>query len=190
MIEQRSIEPAAVNEEQRVNLSFEDPFLPPVEDRRVDRRVRGRLLAPVTVWTAGTPSTRAGLTVSSVLVAEGEPPEVVGLLDPLSEVRQLLEEHGRFVLHVLQHDDRRLASSFAGKYPVDPYEGLDVEDTDYGPLVTGARTVMSCRFTRAIGVGYQDLVTGVIEGVAMAEPVSPLGYYRGRFRTLAEEPGR
>ena len=179
-----------MDEEQRVTLSFEDPFLPPVEDRRVDRRLRGRLLAPVTVWTAGTPSARAGLTVSSVLVAEGEPPEILGLLDPLSEVRHLLEERGGFVVHVLQEGDRRLASSFAGKYPADPFEGLEVEDTAYGPVVAGNRTVISCRFTRAIGVGYQDLVTGVIEGVAMAEPVSPLGYYRGRFRTLTKEPAR
>ena len=61
-----------------------DPFLAAEQDSA--RRLRGRLTVPVTVWTAydrdGIP---AGITVSSVLVVEGEPPEVIGLLGPLSE---------------------------------------------------------------------------------------------------------
>ena len=39
-----------------------------------------------------------------------------------------LLDFGGFVVHVLQEGDRRLASSFAGKYPADPFEGLEVEE--------------------------------------------------------------
>ena len=42
------------------------------------RRLRGRLAAPVTLWTAPGP---AGLTVSSTLVADGEPGRLLGLID-------------------------------------------------------------------------------------------------------------
>jgi hypothetical protein len=45
------------------------PFAVPPERRSPARRLRGRLVAPVTVWTAGHPPGGAGLTVSSVLVA-------------------------------------------------------------------------------------------------------------------------
>jgi 3-hydroxy-9,10-secoandrosta-1,3,5(10)-triene-9,17-dione monooxygenase reductase component len=125
--------------------------------------------------------------VSSVLVAEGEPPEVLGLLDPLSELRDLLERQGRFVVHVLDDGDRRLASSFAGRYPADPYEGLEVRDTGYGPAIAGARTLISCRLTGVQSVGYHHLVTGAVAGIDIGETGSPLGYYRGRFRTLSDE---
>ena len=46
------------------------PLRHPEEDRSAVRRLRGRLAAPVTLWTAPGP---AGLTVSSMLVADGEP---------------------------------------------------------------------------------------------------------------------
>ena len=50
-----------------------DPFATPEEQRSPLRRLRGRLAAPVTLWTADGPAGPAGLTVSSMLVAEGEP---------------------------------------------------------------------------------------------------------------------
>ena len=43
----------------------------PARASRPDPPVGGRLVAPVTVWTAGRPPGGAGLTVSSVLVALG-----------------------------------------------------------------------------------------------------------------------
>ena len=56
-----------------IGIGNQHPFAVPPERRDPARRLRGRLVAPVTVWTAGHPSTGAGLTVSSVLVAEGQP---------------------------------------------------------------------------------------------------------------------
>ncbi len=176
-----------MSEEPRVAFGFEDPFLPPVADRRADRRLRGRLVAPVTVWTAGAPPDRAGLTVSSALVAEGEPPEILGLLDPLSDLRRLLGDGGGFVVHVLREGDRRLAAAFAGRYPADPYEGLEVTDTPYGPVIAGPGTVISCRFNGARSVGYGELVTGSIEAIELGPGESPLAYYRGRFRALGAD---
>ena len=58
------------------------PFLDPEGDRDPVRRLRGRLGGTVSLWTAGGPDERAGLTVSSWLVAGGEPGRVLALLDP------------------------------------------------------------------------------------------------------------
>ena len=60
-----------------------DPFATPEGQRSPVRRLRGRLAAPVTLWTAPGP---AGLTVSSMLVAGGEPGRVLGLIDEESEL--------------------------------------------------------------------------------------------------------
>src|SRR5687767_7984275 len=95
-----------------------DPFAVPIADRDRTRRFRGRLPYPVTVWTASASDGRAtGLTISSILVAEGDPPTVLGLVSPLSDVWDTITETRRFVVHVLSAGDRRLADDFAGRYP-------------------------------------------------------------------------
>jgi flavin reductase (DIM6/NTAB) family NADH-FMN oxidoreductase RutF len=54
--------------------------------------LRGRLVAPVTVWTAGQVPDGAGLTVSSVLVAEGQPARLLGLIAPTSALWEAMPE--------------------------------------------------------------------------------------------------
>ncbi|HLI43025.1 MAG TPA: flavin reductase family protein [Acidimicrobiales bacterium] len=169
----------------KVNVRTEDPFSTPPGERRVDRRLRGRLVAPVTVWTAGTPERLAGLTVSSVLVAEGEPPHLLGLLDPLSELVELATATSTFTVHVLAEADRRLAAAFAAEYPGDPFDGLEVAETRHGPKLLIGRTVAACRLAETAPVGYSLLVTGVIEEVEIAREGAPLARYRGGYRTLA-----
>ena len=70
-----------VNHEPGAEIHHTDPFAVPTGQRSPVRRLRGRLAAPVTLWTAPGP---AGLTVSSTLVAEGEPDRLLGLIDPES----------------------------------------------------------------------------------------------------------
>jgi flavin reductase (DIM6/NTAB) family NADH-FMN oxidoreductase RutF len=175
-------------ETRHSDLSPDDPFATPVDERRLDRRFRGRLIAPVTVWTAGSGDRRAGLTVSSLLVAEGDPAEVLGLLDPLSELFDLLVERGSFVIHVLDAADQRLAGMFAGAYPVDPFEEVDTVDAESGPVISGTRHILGCRLVGSEELGFQMLVRGSIEALELvAEAGQPLIRYRGRYRKLSSE---
>jgi 3-hydroxy-9,10-secoandrosta-1,3,5(10)-triene-9,17-dione monooxygenase reductase component len=173
---------------QHLGPSSVDPFATPLEDRRPDRRFRGRLVAPVTVWTAGAQDRRAGLTVSSMLVAEGDPAEAIGLLDPLSDLFDLVVERGSFVVHVLDASDQRLAGIFAGAYPVDPFEEVVTADGEFGPVISGVRHTLGCRLTGSEEAGFQILVRGRVELLDLVEDAAPpLVRYRGRFRRLSPE---
>jgi len=175
-------------ETRHSGLSPDDPFATPLEERRLDRRFRGRLVAPVTVWTAGSRDRRAGLTVSSLLVAEGDPAEVLGLLDPLSELFDVLVERGSFVVHVLETADQRLAGMFAGTYPVDPFEEVDTVDGEFGPVISGTRHTLACRLDGSEELSFQILVRGRIEALEIvAGAGEPLVRYRGRYRKLSPE---
>ena len=93
---------------------FRDPEGDPV------RSLRGRLGGAVTLWTSGEKASvgsRAGLTVSSVMVAGGEPGRLLALIDPDSSLRDVLEETGRGVVHLLRWEHRDLAEAFAGQMP-------------------------------------------------------------------------
>jgi 3-hydroxy-9,10-secoandrosta-1,3,5(10)-triene-9,17-dione monooxygenase reductase component len=175
-------------DDPKVRLRFEDPFATPIEDRRPDRQLRGRLVAPVAVLTAGSGEHRAGLTISSLLVAEGDPPHVLALVDPLSELRELAGETGAFLVHVLNEGEHRLAASFAGQYPADPFEGLELSLCAHGPRLAGDRTVVACRFIRAEPAGFQELVVGEIEQIEFASRrTAALARYRGQYRSVREE---
>ena len=54
-------------------IHSEHPFRPEPGDLDPARRFRGRIAAGVTIVTAGTGSKPTGLTVSSLLVIEGDP---------------------------------------------------------------------------------------------------------------------
>lgn len=170
-------------------LHSRDPFAAPPEYRDPTRRFRGRLPAPVTVWTTTHTGGAAGLTVSSLVVAEGEPAFVLGLVGPLTDFWDALQESERFVVHVLGRDQRRLADQFAGRYPASPFEGLTVEPTAWGPALESAPTRAFCRLDSFTEVGYSVLVQGAIEELRVDETAAaPLIHYRGQY-LAARPPG-
>src|SRR5689334_22712047 len=86
-----------------------DPFATPEEERSPIRRLRGRLAAPVTLWTAPGPR---GLTVSSMLVADGDPGRALGLIDGESDLWDAILESGYFAFMPLETGDRQMADRF------------------------------------------------------------------------------
>jgi flavin reductase (DIM6/NTAB) family NADH-FMN oxidoreductase RutF len=152
--------------------------------------LRGRLVAPVTVWTAGQLPGGAGLTVSSVLVAEGEPARLLGLVDPTSAFFAAAQETGAFVVHVLATGDRALAERFSEVRPPirGPFEGLEVAESSWGPLLGGSRPRAACRLAGSAPVGYGELVEGVIEQLELPAPDDPLAYLHGSYRSVGDLP--
>ncbi|SDU85068.1 Flavin reductase like domain-containing protein [Microlunatus sagamiharensis] len=107
-----------------MTIHSEHPFATPVGDRDPLRRLRGRTTSPVSLWTAGTGRDRAGWTVSSFLLADGDPGEVVGLLDEDSDLATLLttgdgaaQPGATLVVTLLGWEQRALADAFAGLAP-------------------------------------------------------------------------
>ena len=151
------------------------------------RRLRGRLVAPVTVWTACGPEGRAvGVTVSSMMVAEGDPALVMGLVGPLTEFWEAAQETKRFIVHVLDADATRWADQFAGRYPGDPFEGVALTLTAWGPSIDRATVRARCSLSGFLDAGYQVLVRAVLDAVEIpADGSPPLVHYRGRYLTTA-----
>lgn len=156
---------------------FADPSPDPV------RRLRGRVTGTVSLWTAGTGEDRAGLTVSSFLVAGGEPGRVLGLLDPDADVTGAVESTGRLVVQLLSWRHRDLAEAFAGTAPAPggPFRTGDFEETAYGPLLSDATTWALVSVEDVRDVGWSRLVTGLVDEVEVGDDDEPLVHRRGRF---------
>jgi 3-hydroxy-9,10-secoandrosta-1,3,5(10)-triene-9,17-dione monooxygenase reductase component len=167
------------------------PFATPPERRDPVRRLRGRLVAPVTVWTAGDPEGGAGLTVASVLVAEGQPARMLGLIDPTSAFWEAMRRSGAFVVHALAVGDRALAERFGEVRPPirGAFTGLEVTASPWGAMLAGRRPRVACRLAGTTTVGYAELVEGVIERLDLEELEDPLAWQHGRYRSVWDLDG-
>lgn len=164
------------------------PFVPSEPGRDPARRLRGRLASPVTVWTAAAGAERAGLTVSSLFVAEGDPGAVLGLVVPTSDLWDALQESGTFVVHVLDDRRRALAERFAGLRPSPggPFAGLEVDDSAWGPVIADLDTRAFCRLDQTYPTDFHYIVRGAVERIDIHELTRPMVYFRGRFRKLGD----
>jgi len=173
-----------------VTIHATDPFATPDEQRSPVRRLRGRLPAPVTIWTAGEGGERAGLTVSSVLIVDGEPGRVVGVVDDESDLWAAMKATGRAAITMLHAGDHLLADRFAGILPAPG--GLFAEgswvDSGYGPVPEGASSWAGVHLEAARPYGYGLLVEAAIGDLHVApDSEAPLAHARGRYRELRED---
>lgn len=141
----------------------------------------------MSLWTAGAARDRAGLTVSSVLVAHGDPACVLGLLDPDSDLFERLEETGRAVVHLLGGGDRDLAEAFGGQAPAPggPFRLREWAESPSGPMLSG-RSRACVRLLRSEDVGWSRLVVAEIEDVVVVEDADGLEHRRGRYRRTGD----
>jgi 3-hydroxy-9,10-secoandrosta-1,3,5(10)-triene-9,17-dione monooxygenase reductase component len=174
--------------QEPIRVGSQPPFAVPPERRDPARRWRGRLVAPVTVWTAGHPPGGAGLTVSSVLVAEGQPARLLGLIDPTSAFWEAMQETRAFVVHVLGAGDRSLAERFSEVRPPirGPFERLEVAESPWGPVLRGSRPRAACRLAGSTSIGYAELVEGMVEQLELPDLEDPLAYLHGGYRSVRE----
>jgi flavin reductase (DIM6/NTAB) family NADH-FMN oxidoreductase RutF len=170
-----------------VTIHDTHPFADPHPDPA--RRLRGRLGGAVSLWTAGDDSARAGLTVSSLLMAGGEPARLLALVDPDSDLADVIERTGRAVVSLLSWPHRDLAEAFAGQTPAPggPFRTATFEDTPYGPALVGATSRASVSVESSVEVGWSLLLTCTIDDLVVADDEAPLLHRRGRYSTIAPD---
>ena len=161
---------------------FADPEPDPV------RRLRGRIGGRVTLWSAGAGADRAALTVTSVMVAAGEPAHVLALVDPDSELAATLEVTGRAVVQLLDWRHRDLADMCAGLTPAPGgvFRQASWESTGWGPRLVDVDVWAGVslgvpRAARSASVGWSLLLDGVVEELRIGEESDPLLHRRGRY---------
>jgi flavin reductase (DIM6/NTAB) family NADH-FMN oxidoreductase RutF len=167
-----------------MTIHAEHPFRDPEPDPL--RRLRGRVGGTVSLWTCGEGEERAGLTVTSFVVAAGEQGRILGLLDPDSDLTERLLQTGRAVVQLLGWDDRDLAETFAGTAPAPGgrFRQAEFLGTDWGPRLASAGTWAGVRLESEQEVGWSTLVTTVVEHLELAPDdggPDPLRHHRGRY---------
>ena len=169
-----------------MTIHASDPFATPDDQRSSVRRLRGRLPSPVTLWTAGSGADRAGLTVSSVLIVDGDPGRVLGVIGDEADLLASVRATQQFALVQLEPEDRQVADRFAGLLPAPggPFRVGEWQQTDYGPVPV-SRTWAGCRLDVARPYGWGLLVEATIETITFAPADNALSHLGGRYRDIS-----
>lgn len=137
----------------------------------------------MTVWTSGSGADRSGLTISSVLVADGEPGQVLGLVDEDSDF--WADEPLTWVVNVLGVGHRFLADAFAGTAPAPggPFRLGAWTDSEWGPVLSETSGWIGVRRSSQSPrhVGWGLLVEGTIEHIEVGDAAAMI-HLRGRYR--------
>ncbi|MCP4965373.1 MAG: flavin reductase [bacterium] len=162
------------------------PFEASDDQRDPARRFRGRMVAPVTVVTSGVGDHRTGLTVSSLVVAEGDPSRLYFLLGSTTDLFYGLQETGKFVVHVLEEGDQALADVFAGLRPSPGgrFTDVSVEQSEWGPVLTDVKTRAFCTFEGGDEETFFIIAEGRVDKLELSDIEEPLVYFRGRYHKL------
>jgi flavin reductase (DIM6/NTAB) family NADH-FMN oxidoreductase RutF len=151
------------------------------------RRLRGRLGGAVSLWTTGGAAGEGGptgLTVTSLMLAPGEPARVLALLDPDADLVEALPDTGTAVVQLLRWEHRDLADAFAGVAPA-PGGAFRMgvwQQTQWGPLLEGVTAWAGVRVAaRHDGVGWSTLLDCVVEHVVLGADEGALAHRRGRY---------
>lgn len=171
-----------------MTIHDEHPFTPAEGDRNPVRRLRGRLGSPVTVITSEHEGNRAGLTVSSMLVVDGEPGAIIAVLDPLADLWDVLALSQKAVCNVLSWDQRPLADAFGyvAPAPGGPFRQAEWTGTEWGPALVGAPAWAGCRLSGrpVLEVGWGIQLQLSIEHVEIGPDGDGLSHHRGRYLKL------
>jgi flavin reductase (DIM6/NTAB) family NADH-FMN oxidoreductase RutF len=174
-----------------VTIHGDHPFVDPDAERDAARRLRGRLGGAVSLWTAAAPDHRgdegrAGLTVSSLMVAAGDPAHVLALIDPESDLAAALSTGGRAVVQLLEWGHQQLAEAFASRFPSPggPFRMGEWVDTEWGPRLADVSTWAGVRAVEPLGewreVGWYVLVDAVVEHAEVGD-ADALTHRRGSY---------
>ncbi len=171
-------------------IHAEHPFADLPEDRDPVRRFRGRLVSPVTIFTAGEGDRRTGLTVSSLFVAEGEPGRLHAVVGPNTDLWDVAAETERFVVHVCGVDDISLAEVFAGLRPSPGglFATTSTTPSKWGPVVDELPDRLFCSLESRVESGNSGVLAGFVDGAELSDIEDPLVHFRGTYRSLTSRP--
>ncbi|GGJ09933.1 flavin reductase [Alicyclobacillus cellulosilyticus] len=150
------------------------------------RQALSRFASGVTVVTTASGGQKAGLTVSAFSSLSLEPPYILVCIDKSSSSCAVLRSAGAFAVNILASDQAHLSQHFASRLE-DKFAQVDYHPGLAGiPVLHGTLASLECRLVQELDGGDHFIYIGQVERTFVDESKSPLLYYRGQYRQLAE----
>ena len=148
------------------------------------RAAIGLLPTGVTVVTATGSEGPAGATANAVASLSLDPMLMLACLDRGSRTLLAVQAANHFAVNVLSAEQEDVARAFGSKAPVaDKWTGIDWEQRDGMPAISGALVWVACELHDVIAGGDHVIVTGEVHDLQTRDG-DPLLFHRGDYRPL------
>jgi flavin reductase (DIM6/NTAB) family NADH-FMN oxidoreductase RutF len=130
-----------------------------------------------------------GLTVMDWCVVSLDPPLVLVCIGNDLHSQMLLAEGCCFAINILDAGQRALSDRFAGRVlgVVDRLQGIAYHnDVTDAPILDECLAWLDCRIVRVLSAGDHTVYVAEVEGASAGRAGSPLLYYDGDYRAVAE----
>lgn len=147
------------------------------------REVMRRFPAPVAVVTTELDGERFGLTVGSLVSLSLTPPLVGISIGKDSSSHEPIRRAGAWTASLLSWTQAHVAQHFArsGIPPVALWNGVDVREGKWGPLVENALAWLECRTISEHDAGDHTIFVGEVESTELGATGAGLVYREGSF---------
>ena len=157
---------------------------------RAFRRTIGFFATGVTVVAAGDAGEWRAMTANAITSLSLEPMLLILCVHKKAHMAAWLQEGRGFSVNILRQEQRDLSTYFAGGWAAGedppPFEFVPWKG---GPRLAYCAAAIGCEQHQMLDGGDHWIVVGkVIALYRGRDPIDPLLFYRGRYRTLAREP--
>lgn len=140
----------------------------------------GRIPSGCSILTAAHNGRATGVLASWVQQAAFEPPSVTVCLKQDRPATELVDSAQQFLLNVVGEDPTTMFKHFGKGYSLeeDAFTGLDVRDTDFGPLIESCIAHLGCRVVNSVPVGDHALYVAEVVAAGFVEDARPYTHLR------------
>lgn len=147
------------------------------------RQAMRRLVATVTILTAGDATSRAGMVATAVMSVSANPPSLAIGVNREAGVWHAISQTGRFSVNLLSHAHTGLVHPFSGKLQGEERFRLGqwrMHHTQVSYLEDAVVTLF-CRVDRSMEYGTHTVFIGAVEEVLTTGAREPLLWGNGGF---------
>lgn len=150
------------------------------DSRAVIGAAVGRIPSGCSVLTVEHQGQATGQLVSWIQQAAFEPLCITVGVKQGRPAATLIEGSNRFVLNIIGEDAMPMFRHFARGFAPgeDAFAGLDVEPTDFGPLLPACVAFLGCRVVQRVAVGEHDLYIAEVGAGAVQDGAKPYTHLR------------
>jgi flavin reductase (DIM6/NTAB) family NADH-FMN oxidoreductase RutF len=147
-------------------------------------RAFGTMTYGIYLLTASHDGRINGMMASWVSQISYEPPLIAVAVHKNRFSHELIEKSGRFALHVLREEQKKLVAKFMGSEPETKFSGIEWQPGQTGcPILKDCVACFECTLRTSIEPGNHTLFIGEVVDAQVISDAKPLttGDYRGQY---------
>ncbi len=154
------------------------------------RNIIGHFATGVTVITTAAGDKLHGMTANAITSLSLDPVLLLVCVDKATYTHGVLEGSGVFVVNVLGEHQEAVSRVFArrGEPEAGSLRGQSYTIGRMGaPILDDCLAFIECRVAEVLEGGDHSIFLGEVVGGGVKTEMEPLLFFRGRYRTLADE---